>query len=154
MDVLTLCALRNSALELGQRVLSIGLLFGLAFLPAPANAVEPSTDHDVVIVGGGVSGLYAAYTLKNLGYDVLILEASNRHGGRLYSDTLGDVGIERGAEELYADSGENLNFVYDAIVAQYGAGAQIQMFTGQTYIEMDGGTVCSGGALSSAPPPS
>jgi monoamine oxidase len=111
--------------------------------------VEPSTDHDVVIVGGGVSGLYAAYTLKNLGYDVLILEASNRHGGRLYSDTLGDVGIERGAEELYADSGENLNFVYDAIVAQYGAGAQIQMFTGQTYIEMDGGTVCSGGACGS-----
>ncbi len=32
------------------------------------------------LVGGGVSGLYAAYTLKNLGYDVLILEASARRG--------------------------------------------------------------------------
>jgi flavin-dependent dehydrogenase len=115
----------NRAVKLSHKVLSSGLWLGLAFLPTSSSALEPSTDHDVVIVGGGTSGLYAAYTLKNLGYDVLILEASNRHGGRLYSDTLGDVGIERGAEELYADSGENLNFVFDDIVAEYGAGAQI-----------------------------
>ena len=149
MDALTLRAFCNCTLNLSDRVLSIGLLFGLALLPASANAVEPSTDHDVVIVGGGTSGLYAAYTLKNLGYDVLILEATNRHGGRLYSDTLGDVGIERGAEELYADSGQNSNFVWDAIVAEFGAGAQIQMFTGSTMIEMDGGTTCLGGSCNS-----
>jgi monoamine oxidase len=121
----------------------------LAFLPTSSHALEPSTDHDVVIVGGGTSGLYAAYTLKNLGYDVLVLEASNRHGGRLYSDTLGDVGIERGAEELYADSGENLNFVFDDIAAEYGSGAQIPMFTGQTMIEMDGGATCLGNSCGS-----
>ncbi len=89
--------LRRRGLDSVHKSLAIGLLLALAFLPAASRAEEPSTDHDVVIVGGGVSGLYAAYTLKNLGYDVLILEASNRHGGRLYSDTLGDVGIERGA---------------------------------------------------------
>ena len=31
--------------------------------PSWAHAVEPSTDHDVVIVGAGAAGLYAAYVL-------------------------------------------------------------------------------------------
>ncbi len=63
-----------------------------------ALSVEPSTDHDIVIVGAGASGLYAARELDALGYDVLILEASDRHGGRVFSDLLGDVGIEHAAE--------------------------------------------------------
>ncbi|MFB3117693.1 MAG: NAD(P)-binding protein, partial [Myxococcota bacterium] len=33
-----------------------------------------------MIVGAGAAGLYAAYTLDNLGYSVLILEATDRHG--------------------------------------------------------------------------
>jgi monoamine oxidase len=146
----SLCVLPlRCVLDSIHKCLAIGLLLGSVLLPGSSNAVEPSTDHDVVIVGGGVAGLYAAYTLKNLGYDVLILEASSRHGGRLYSDTLGDVDIERGAEELYADSGENSNFVFDAIEAEYGAGSHVQMFTGKTMIEMDGGTTCLGNQCSS-----
>ena len=45
-------------------------------LPTASLSVEPSTDHDIVIVGAGASGLYAAYELDLLGYDVLILEAT------------------------------------------------------------------------------
>ena len=71
-----------------QKALAIGLLLASASLPTSSRAVEPSTDHDVVIIGAGASGLYAAYTLDNLGYSVLILEATDRHGGRVYSDTL------------------------------------------------------------------
>ena len=54
-----------------------------------------------MIVGAGAAGLYAAYTLDNLGYSVLILEATPWHGGRIWSMNLGDVRIENGAEELY-----------------------------------------------------
>jgi NADPH-dependent 2,4-dienoyl-CoA reductase/sulfur reductase-like enzyme len=100
-----------------EKALAIALLLTLASFSAPAGAVEPTTDHDVVIVGAGAAGLYAAYTLDNLGYSVLILEATDRHGGRVYSDTLGDVGIEHGAEELY---GTTNNFVFDDIKAEYG----------------------------------
>ncbi len=150
MDARTVRASSSCAVKLvSHRVLSIGLLLGLAFLPTASRAVEPSTDHDVVIVGAGAAGLYAAYTLKNLGYSVLILEATSWHGGRIWSSMLGDVRIERGAEELYADSGQNANFVFDAIVAEFGAGAQIQMFAGKTMIEMDGGTTCLGGSCNS-----
>ena len=114
------------SVEFLQQASAIGLLLALALLSTPSAAVEPSTDHDVVIVGAGASGLYAGFTLHNLGYDILILEATNRHGGRVYSDVLGDVGIEHGAEELY---GASNNFVFNDVKAAFGNGAQTKIFT-------------------------
>lgn len=94
---------------------------------ADTSADAGDTHHQVVIVGAGAAGLYAAYALDTMGYDVLVLEATDRHGGRLYSDTLGDVGIEHGAEELYNSDG--CNRVYEDIRALYGDGAQIPIRT-------------------------
>ena len=37
----------------------------------------------VIIVGAGISGLTAGYLLKKAGHKVIILEASNRAGGRI-----------------------------------------------------------------------
>ena len=37
----------------------------------------------VIIVGAGISGLTAGYLLKKAGHNVVILEASNRAGGRI-----------------------------------------------------------------------
>jgi monoamine oxidase len=123
-----------------HRVLSLLLTL---LLPGTAASVEPSTDHDVVIVGAGAAGLYAAYTLDNLGYDVLVVEASDRHGGRVYSSSLGDMHIELGAEELYAAQN---NFVFDDIKAQYGNNAQREIYAGggtQDHLHsMDGGSTC------------
>jgi monoamine oxidase len=139
---------RRCRLQSLQKTLAIGLLLALGLLPAPSSAVEPSTDHDVVIVGAGASGLYAAYTLHNLGYSVLILEATPWHGGRIWSMLLGDVRIENGAEELY---GSTNNFVYNDIETAYGTDAQVRIFqeteTQDTLIVMDadgmgGGTTC------------
>ncbi len=54
----------------------------------------------VVVVGGGFSGLACAYELKAAGYDVTLLEATNRVGGRVRSSTEFVEGrvIEVGAE--------------------------------------------------------
>ena len=42
--------------------------------------------YQVVIIGAGISGLYAACNLIDLGIkDILILEAQNRIGGRMHS---------------------------------------------------------------------
>jgi monoamine oxidase len=149
MDAPTLhLAPRRGGLEFLPKALAIGLLLALASLPTPSRAVEPSTDHDVVIVGAGAAGLYAAYTLDNLGYDVLIVEATQWHGGRNWSMMLGDVRIENGVEELY---GARNNFLFDDVKAAYGADAQIEIFkesaTQDTLIVMDadgmgGGSTC------------
>jgi monoamine oxidase len=45
----------------------------------------------VVVLGGGVGGLVTAYEAKKLGYDVTLLEARHRPGGRAWSARGGDV---------------------------------------------------------------
>jgi putrescine oxidase len=42
--------------------------------------------HDTVIIGGGVTGLVAAWRLAEAGQDVVVLEARDRVGGRLRSE--------------------------------------------------------------------
>jgi monoamine oxidase len=54
----------------------------------------------VVIVGAGFSGLAAGYELSRAGYDVIIVEARNRVGGRVlsFSDLVPGKNVEGGAE--------------------------------------------------------
>jgi oxygen-dependent protoporphyrinogen oxidase len=51
--------------------------------------------HDAVIVGGGIAGLAAAWDLRNR--DILLLEASDRLGGRIRSEERGDYWLNLGA---------------------------------------------------------
>ena len=50
---------------------------------------------DVVIVGGGIAGLSAAWRLRHR--DVLLLEAGDRLGGRMRSDPCGEYWLNYGA---------------------------------------------------------
>ena len=52
-------------------------------------------ERDVVVIGGGIAGLSAAWRLRHR--DVLLLEASDRLGGRLRSDPRGDYWLNYGA---------------------------------------------------------
>ena len=54
-----------------------------------------SSDPDVIVVGAGLAGLNAALELNDSGVDVLVLEASDRAGGRVWTSDFG-----RGMEEI------------------------------------------------------
>merc|ERR1711991_333128 len=60
-----------------------------------------------IIVGGGISGLAAANSLQVRGANVIILEAKNRIGGRLYPDNVLGAPFEVGAGWIHGPSNRN-----------------------------------------------
>jgi oxygen-dependent protoporphyrinogen oxidase len=57
-------------------------------------------DADVVVVGAGISGLAAAYRLKAYGLRPLVVEQSDRVGGRMRTDRVGGYNIDAGVTIL------------------------------------------------------
>src|SRR5688572_17381053 len=57
-------------------------------------------DTDVVIVGGGLAGLAAARRLHRAGVPWRLLEAGDRIGGRVATDTVDGYRLDRGFQVL------------------------------------------------------
>jgi len=85
--------------------------FGAALLPLPAAAQRRQPVAPVVVVGAGLAGLAAAWTLARRGVDVSLFEAAPRPGGRCWTERRAfdqDQIAERG--------GELIDTAHDAII--------------------------------------
>ncbi|GLI95360.1 flavin monoamine oxidase family protein [Methylocystis echinoides] len=75
--------------------------FALSLTPAAAEE-KPEQTVDVVVVGGGLSGLCAAYYLKQAGVSFALLEMAPRLGGRIRTASYpGGLRAETGLAELW-----------------------------------------------------
>lgn len=79
---------------------------------------------EVLVVGAGIAGLYAARTLLEKGVDVTVLEARDRVGGRTFSGTLGKGTFDFGGQWI-GPTQHRVNALADAL--------QIERFS--TYCE-------------------
>ncbi len=65
----------------------------------------------VAVIGGGISGLAAAFLLKDAGLDVTVFEGSPRLGGKLAVSEVGGVAVDAGAEALLARRPEGTGLI-------------------------------------------
>src|SRR5260370_23571799 len=82
--------------------------------------------HDVVVVGAGMAGLTAARGLAEAGLKVLVVEAQDRIGGRIWTRHVGDEAIELGAEFIHGRPPELWALIEEAGLETYErGGAQV-----------------------------
>ena len=82
-------------------------------LAARAFSSAPGSEKNVLVLGAGLAGLSCAYELDKAGYDVTVLEARTRPGGRVrtYRDPF--------ADGLYAEMGAEYEDASDTYVRKY-----------------------------------
>src|SRR5919202_3680078 len=74
----------------------------------------------VAIVGGGITGLGAAYALERQPVDTVLFESSSTLGGKVQTDYRGHLVLERGPDALFLRS----SFALD-LLAELGLGDDV-----------------------------
>ena len=84
--------------------------------PAPFSAelIERARDARVIVVGGGIAGLIAAWECARIGMAVTVLEASSVAGGAIRGATVGGLALDVGAES-YATRGGHVRRLIDEL---------------------------------------
>jgi protoporphyrinogen/coproporphyrinogen III oxidase len=77
----------------------------------------PSKRPSVAIVGGGISGLAAAFFLRDSGASVTVLEGGTRIGGKLAVSEIAGIAVDEGAEALLTRRPEGTDLIAAAGLA-------------------------------------
>ncbi len=92
---------------------------GLALRPLRVRArPDRSTPHRIVVVGAGLAGLTAARDLRSAGWEVVVLEARSRVGGRVLTERTAFTGGQ--FAELGGESIDDNHHAIRALVAELG----------------------------------
>lgn len=89
----------------------------------------------VIIIGAGLSGLSTAYFLQRRGYEVLVLEASDRPGGRMQTLERGGDRVDVGAQFFHSNYRRTL-----ALIDEMGLGPTKRKIAEQVVFCLDDGS--------------
>ena len=67
--------------------------------------ITPPNGKTVIVIGAGISGLAAAKKLKDKGFNVIILEAQEKIGGRIRTDRSLGIAFDEGASWIHGPKG-------------------------------------------------
>ncbi|MFJ4163943.1 flavin monoamine oxidase family protein [Microbacterium sp. NPDC089698] len=70
---------------------------------------------DTLVVGAGISGITAARLLHDAGQRVVVLEARNRIGGRMWTDREAGFPVDRGASWIHGLTGNPLTALVESL---------------------------------------
>ena len=65
------------------------------------NIFSSNYDYDIIIIGGGISGLYCAYKLSKTQLKILVLEKNDRLGGRINTESRSNLAFDSGARRFH-----------------------------------------------------
>lgn len=82
--------------------------------PFSAELIERARGTRVVVVGGGISGLIAAWECARIGIEVTVVEASSALGGAIRAANVGGLTLDVGAES-YATRGGHVRRLIDQL---------------------------------------
>ncbi len=102
---------------LRRHFLSLALPFAAVPLATRASSEEQDgpTGKQVIVIGAGLAGLAAAQTLKQRGYQVLVLESRDRLGGRTWtSHHWKDAPLDLGASWIHGLNGNPITELAEA----------------------------------------
>lgn len=107
----------NAGRPTRRNVLMAGL--SLPVLLAGQKSATAKTNSRVVVVGAGLAGLSAARDLVRRGFSVVVLEARDRIGGRIWtSRQWPDMPMDLGASWIHGEKGNPLSALADEVRAK------------------------------------
>lgn len=75
--------------------------------------------YDIIIVGGGISGLFLAYKLSETNKDILLVEQSNRLGGRLHTIHENNLSFDAGGARFSSKHKKMLALLHELELDQF-----------------------------------
>jgi monoamine oxidase len=81
---------------------------GIIAYPVLSIRAQDETSADVLVIGAGIAGLAAARRLTDEGYSVIVLEARDRIGGRVWTNNALGIPLDMGASWIEGVDGNPL----------------------------------------------
>ncbi|KAF8378293.1 hypothetical protein HHK36_029632 [Tetracentron sinense] len=99
-----------------ERIVLVALLAATVVGFCSPGAIALGDNPSVIIVGAGMSGISAAKSLSDAGItDILILEATNRIGGRMHKTSFAGLSVELGANWVEGVGGDEDNPIWEMV---------------------------------------